>query len=244
MARAVMKPSKNVPFFLKKITPKFVTEAVALDDPESPFGVNLLALPRPVEPRMLYELYGQIRKAVVVPDKSGTKKDSVRFTGALKAYTPPDENGEQYIFESGQTFIPVVDDILYSTLMSAQQSEPGAYLEIAFAVAIRAADPTKPSMTGYEWDVQKLITQAPKPDDPIERLRQEAKAQRLALAAPKKEPTPDPTSTSIATGTTVSSDGNGSSATSPETSQLSTDSSAGSVHEPEHKSRRGKHAST
>jgi hypothetical protein len=191
MAR-VAAPVKNVPFFLKKITPKSVTQAVMLADPAN--GIDLLNLPRPVEPRLLYEVYGIIRVATIVPDKSGTKKDSVRFSGKLKAYTPPDENGEQYIFEAGQTFIPVLDEYLYSALKSAQEVEAGAYLEAAFSISIKPAETGKPSMTGYEWDVQKLISQAPSADDPIERLRLEAKAQQLALAAPKKETTENPAS--------------------------------------------------
>jgi len=162
-----------------------VTQAVMLSDPEN--GIDLLNLPRPVQPRLLYEVYGIIRVATIVPDKSGTKKDSVRFSGKLKAYTPPDENGEQYIFEAGQTFIPVLDEYLFSALKSAQEVEAGAYLEAAFSISIKPAEAGKPSMTGYEWDVQKLISQAPSADDPIERLRLEAKAQQLALGAPKKE---------------------------------------------------------
>jgi hypothetical protein len=185
--RTVAAPVLNVPFFLKKITPKFVTEAVKSADPAN--GIDLLNLTRPVEPRLLYELYGTIRFATIVADKSGTKKDSVRFSGKLKAYTPPNEAGEQYVFESGQTFIPVLDEYMYSALKEAQLVEPGAYLEVALSISIKPADPTKPSMTGYEWDVQKLITQQPTKDDPIERLRLEAKNQQLALAAPKKEAT-------------------------------------------------------
>jgi hypothetical protein len=211
MAR-VAAPVKNVPFFLKKITPKSVTQAVMLADPKN--GIDLLNLSRPVEPRLLYEVYGIIRVATIVPDKSGTKKDSVRFSGKLKAYTPPDENGEQYIFEAGQTYIPVLDEYLYSALKSAQESEPGAYLEAAFSVSIKAADPTKPSMTGYEWDVQKLISQAPSADDPIERLRLEAKAQQLALAAPKKETAENPTNGGGSSGDSSASGLSGSAGTS------------------------------
>ncbi len=186
---AVARPIKNVPFFLKKITPKFVTEAMNKSEP--PDGqINLLALARPVEARHLYDLFGIIRVATIVPDKSGTKADSVRFSGKLKAFTPANEHGEQYVFESGQTYIPVLDTYLYSALKSAQEVEPGAYLEVALSVGIKTADPGKPSMTGYEWEVQKLISQAPTADDPIERLRLEAKAQQLSLAAPKKDAPP------------------------------------------------------
>lgn len=183
MAR-VATPVKNVPFFLKKITPKFVTEAMnqALPPAEQ---IHLLQMQRPVEARELYQIFGTIRVATIVPDKSGTKADSVRFSGKFKAYTPPDENGEQFVFESGQAFVPVMDALLYSTLKSAQEADSGAYLEVAFSVGMKPADPTKPSMTGYEWDVQKLITQAPTADDPIERLRLEAKKQALLLEAPK-----------------------------------------------------------
>jgi hypothetical protein len=176
--RPVAKPVLNVPYFLKKITPKLVTEAVG--------DINLLNLTRPVEARHLYDLFGTIRFATIVPDKSGTKKDSVRFSGKLKAYTPPNEDGEQYIFESGQAFIPVFDEYMYTSLKDAQAIEPGAYLEIALSISIKPAEAGKPSMTGYEWEVQKLIAQQPGVDDSIERLRREAKAQQLALSGPKE----------------------------------------------------------
>ncbi len=213
MARVAI-PTKNVPFFLKKITPKFVTEAMNQSEPEAT-QIHLLALTRPVQPRHLYDLYGVIRVATVVPDKSGTKQDSVRFSGKVKAYTPPDENGEQYIFESGQCFIPVLDSYLYSSLKSAQEIEPGAYLEVALSIGIKTADPSKPSMTGYEWEVQKLIAQQPTVDDPIERLRLEAKTQQLALAAPqgsallKKEAAPTAGATSESAGISSDTKANG-----------------------------------
>lgn len=244
MAR-VATPIKNVPFFLKKITPKFVTEAMNQTEPPEK-RINLLGLQRPVEPRHLYDIYGIIRTATIVADKSGTKADSVRFSGKLKAYTPPDENGEQYIFESGQTFIPVLDSYLYSSLKSAQEVESGAYLEVALSVGIKTADPTKPSMTGYEWEVQKLISQQPTVDDPIERLRLEAKNQQLALAAPKAEVpapaggTPNPTSSGAPIGS-ATSNSNGAPAT-----PTSTENSPAGVSEPPTapKSGKGRHAGT
>lgn len=220
--RAVAKPVLNVPFFLKKITPKFVTDAIG--------EINLLELPRPVEPRHLYDLYGTIRFATIVADKSGTKKDSVRFSGKLKAYTPPNESGEQYIFESGQAFIPVFDEYMYTALKDAQAIEPGAYLEVALSVSIKPAEAGKPSMTGYEWEVQKLIAQQPTKDDPIERLRAEAKAQQLALAAPKA-PTAAASLDSASATAAASASANGSAEVSAPAS------------EPSHKDRKGaKHA--
>jgi hypothetical protein len=246
MARVAV-PVKNVPFFLKKITPKFVTEAMnqSLLPVEQ---IKLLELPRPVEPRHLYDLYGIIRVATIVADKGGTKADSVRFSGKLKAYTPPDANGEQFIFESGQTFIPVLDTYLYSALKSAQEAEPGAYLEVALSIGIKTADPTKPSMTGYEWEVQKLIMQEPVPDDPIERLRLEAKNQQLALAAPKPTPTEMPSAADTlkkesapgvgATSAPASTSSGTSSSGSLPTGSLSTASS-----DPSPKHAKGRHAS-
>lgn len=210
MAR-VATPTKNVPFFLKKITPKFVTEAMNQSEPEAQ-QIHLLQLPRPVVPRHLYDLYGIIRVATIVADKSGTKADSVRFSGKLKAYTEANADGEQYIFESGQTFIPVLDSYLYSALKSAQEIEPGAYLEVALSIGIKTADPSKPSMTGYEWEVQKLISQPPTVDDPIERLRKEAKSQQLAIAAPKAV-APTVAETSAAADTSPDTKSNGSPAT-------------------------------
>lgn len=233
MARVAV-PIKNVPFFLRRITPKFVVEAMNRAEPESKH-MDLLNLPRPVKEQLLYELYGTIRVATIVPDKTGQRNDSVRFSGALKAYTPPDEKGEQYIFESGKAYIPVLEEYLYSALKSAQEVEPGAYLEIALAIGMKPAEAGKPSMTGYEWDVQKLIATQPTKDDPIERLRQEAKAQQLRLAgptasaAPQTEPSPAPNGRATSNGSV------------PEVPSASTESSSAPEPNPKH-SRRG-HAS-
>jgi hypothetical protein len=235
MAR-VATPTKNVPFFLKKITPKFVTEAMNQSEPEAG-QIHLLALPRPLAPRHLYDLYGVIRTATIVPDKSGTKQDSVRFSGKLKAYTEANADGEQYIFESGQAFIPVLDSYLYSSLKSAQEVEPGAYLEVALSIGIKTADPSKPSMTGYEWEVQKLISQQPTVDDPIERLRLEAQNQQRALAAPKKEPT---VGESAATGAPTNGASEGSASTSAPAGGISPASESAAA--PKHG--RNRHAST
>lgn len=234
MAR-IATPVKNVPFFLKKITPKFVCDAMNQSEPADK-QIHLLQMQRPVEPRHLYDLYGVIRVATIKPDKTGEKADSVRFSGKLKAYTSADENGEQYIFESGQTFIPVLDSYLYSALKSAQEVEPGAYLEVALSIGMKTADPGKPSMTGYEWEVQKLISQAPTADDPIERLRLEAKNQQLALAAPQKTDAPTAGATSESAGISSDTKSNGSSAT-------ENSSAAVSEGAPAPKHGKGRHAS-
>jgi hypothetical protein len=239
MAR-VATPTQNVPFFLKKITPKFVTEAMNQSAPEAE-QIHLLQLPRPVAPRHLYDLYGVIRTATIVPDKSGTKADSVRFSGKLKAYTEPDADGLQYIFESGQAFIPVLDSYLYSSLKSAQEIEPGAYLEVALSIGIKTADPAKPSMTGYEWEVQKLISQQPTVDDPIERLRLEAKAQQLALAAPKKETSPT-VGESLHSG--ASQNGSAATGSTSASSAATTDPAPAPDSAPPLKGKHGRHANT
>lgn len=238
---AVARPIKNVPFFLKKITPKFVTEAMNKSEPPERH-INLLALQRPVEARHLYDLYGIIRVATIVPDKSGTKADSVRFSGKLKAFTPADENGEQYVFESGQVFIPVLDTYLYSALKSAQEVEAAAYLEVALSIGIKTAETGKPSMTGYEWEVQNLITQAPPANDPIERLRLEAKAQQLALAAPKKETSP--TVPTAATKEGLSGSPTASKTDSGQSGLAATDGSRSGAGEPAPKHGKGRHAGT
>lgn len=183
-----VRPQKNVPFLLRKITPKEVTEKIG--------EINLLELTRPVASRILYEIYGHARSATIIPDKSGTKKDSVRFAGEFKAITP-----DEYVFESGRCFIPVLEEYLYSALKSAQEQEPGAYLEIALSIGIDPAPSGKPSMTGYEFNVQRLIQSAPKKDDPIARLMAEAANQKKLLAAPTAGATSGPADTSNATST-------------------------------------------
>lgn len=158
---------------LRKITPKTICEAV---------GIDLMNLQRPVEGRVLYELYGHLHGSRIVPDKTGTKPDSIRFAGKFRAVTPDGE-----VFLSGVTFIPVLDDMIASSLAAAQQHDPKAFLELALQVAIVPARPGKPSMTGYEFDVQRLIPEEENADDPILKLQNRAKEARKLLAAPKSE---------------------------------------------------------
>lgn len=164
-------PSTLVPF-IRKITPKAVTELQ---------GINLLQLPRPVVPRNLYDLFGLVHAVTIKADRSGTKADSVQFKGEFQAVNS--ETGE-VICDSGVFFIPVMDSVLYAAVKNAQDVDDKARVAVALRVAIRTAPADKPSMTGYEFDVQRLIPQTHAEDSPIERLKKLARQSQMALAGP------------------------------------------------------------
>lgn len=165
-------PVAVVPF-VRRLVPKAVAEIL---------GINLMTLQRPVQGRDLYDLYGVVHGATIKKDKSGTKQDSVQFRGQFQAV---DCFTGEVLCESGVAFIPVMDSVLYSAITNALETDSKAQIAIAFRVAYKTAPTDKPSITGYEWDVQRLIPQDHKEDSPIERLKALAKTHRSALAAPK-----------------------------------------------------------
>ena len=156
------------PKFLRKITPKTVTEEM---------GINLLALNRPVQPQELYKLYCRITGTKMTTTTLG---ESMGFLGDFRAVTP---DGKRFM--SGKAYIPVIDSMLYSALQSARDPETGGdaknVLQVAVSIAIKPAPTNKPSMTGYEFDVQTLSD--PAEDDPLTALEQQTMA-KLALPGP------------------------------------------------------------
>lgn len=150
---------------LRKITPATVTNEI---------GVNLLALPRPIEARVLYDLFG-----VAARTKTGQtdKGPWLAFLGEFEAVTPDGE-----IFMSGKTHIPVLEDMLYAALQQAQEKDPKATVQLAIRVGIKPAPTTKPSATGYEFDVQSLIPA--QTNSAIAALKQLAQQHAPALPAP------------------------------------------------------------
>lgn len=138
--------------FLKKITPATVTKEV---------GIDLLSLPRPVEARVLYDLYGIISR---YKTGNSTLGAWLRFTGQFEAVTPDGE-----VFSSSGAHIPVLEDLLHSQLLMAQQADPKATLQVAIRVGIKAAPKGKPSATGYEFDVQPLMQSSE--NNPVALLR-------------------------------------------------------------------------
>lgn len=155
--------------FLKKITPSTITKACDID---------LLGLPRPVPAQALYDLFG-----IVNGSKRGqTALGSwLAFTGRFKAVVPTGE-----VFISGKTHIPVLEDMIYSVLIEAQQLDEKASVEIALRIGIKPAQKGKPSATGYEYDVQRLVERESE-SDPIARLQAEASRAMAALPAPAAE---------------------------------------------------------
>jgi hypothetical protein len=156
------------PKLLRKITPKTITEEM---------GINLLALNRPVQPQELYKLYCRITGTKMTTTTLG---ESMGFLGDFRAVTP---DGRRFI--SGKTYIPVVDSMLFSALQDARDpdsgGDPKAVLQTAVSIAIKPAPTNKPSMTGYEFDVQ-ILTQ-PSEDDPLSRLERDT-AEQLKLPGP------------------------------------------------------------
>jgi hypothetical protein len=156
------------PKFLRKITPKTVTDEV---------GINLLALNRPVQAQELYKLYGRIQRTKMTTTTLG---ESMGFLGDFRAVTP---DGKRFM--SGKAYIPVIDSMIYSSLQAAQDADQGgdpkAVLQVAVSIGIKPAPTNKPSMTGYEFDVQ-MLTQ-PAEDDPLARLEAQT-AEQLALSGP------------------------------------------------------------
>ena len=155
--------------FLRKITPKTVSEKS---------GINLLELPRPVQPQKLYDLFGVVTGAALKPGKDGMAP-SIQFKGRFQAVTP-----DGLVFDAGVAFIPVMDSILYATVLDAQKEDAKAQVHIALSIGIVTAPSGKPSATGYEFDVQRLIAQEQSPTDPIAMLRAKAAEQAKQLAGP------------------------------------------------------------
>lgn len=182
--------------FLRKITPKTVCDAR---------GIDLLSLPRPVKPQVLYDLYGEIRSHNIKPDKSNLGRgDSINFVGRFKAEAPPDADGVVECWLSGSTYIPVLDEIILQELQAihaqAEKDEITApALLIALRVAIKTAPTGKASATGYEYDVQRLMEAPPHQNDPIEIMRSTVQQLRLEHAKPKETvPAPQQAATPVA----------------------------------------------
>lgn len=168
--------------FLKKITPKTVMGAI---------GFNLLTQNRPVPPKHLYDLFGVINGFKQKEDDKSEKGVWTQFKGQFRAVLPPDADGVILQFESGATHIPMLEDMILSTFQSGKAADERCQINIALRVGIVTAPENKPSMTGYEFDVQRLIPAEDAPEDPIVRLMQAAaKANPLKLLAPPQAPTP------------------------------------------------------
>lgn len=154
--------------FLRKITTKTVTDAAYGDGFLAKIGAS-----RPVAARTLFDLFGQISRTKLGHTDKG---DYIQFKGRFQAVTPDGE-----VFDSGAAHIPVLEDMLFTALTDAQASNPKAQLEIAIRIGIKPAPEGKPSATGYEFVVTKLL-QDSDASDPIARLRSEVAA--AALPAP------------------------------------------------------------
>lgn len=162
------------PKFLKKITPKTITDEIGVKMADREWVATQLKAPL-----ALYDLFG-----VISNTKTGhtDKGDWVAFVGRFKAVAP---NGQE--FDSGKAHIPVLEDVIYSTLAEAQEGGQKATIRVAVRIGIKPAPKDKPSATGYEYWAERLVD-LKGDDDPIAMLR--AEAGQRALAAPKPDPAP------------------------------------------------------
>lgn len=157
---------------LKKITPKTVCDKLY-----GPGFLLKLGETRPVQARVLYDVFGVVNGVKQGETEKGTW---VKFLGRFRAVGPEGE----IVAESGAMHIPVFEDMLHAAINEAKEHDPRARVEIAFRVGIVTAASGKPSATGYEFDVQKLVD-TKQDDDPIVRLMNEAAAaNKPALPAP------------------------------------------------------------
>jgi hypothetical protein len=159
----------NRPKFLKKITPKTITDETGVKITDREWVALNLKAPLP-----LYDLFGVINRT-----KTGhtDKGDWLAFVGRFQAVSPDGE-----VFDSGKAHIPVLEDVIYSALTEAQESNPKAAVHIAVRIGIKPAPKDKPSATGYEYWAERLVD-AQSEDDPIARLRAEAARPMLAGSA-------------------------------------------------------------
>jgi hypothetical protein len=165
--------ASNRPKFIKKLTPKSVT-----DTAYGPGFLTKVGETRPVPAQELYKLFGQISRV-----KTGTTNlgDYIQFKGRFRAVT---KDGE--IFDGGAAHIPVLEDMLFTVLSEAQSAVPKAVVEISVSIGIKPATPGKPSATGYEYEVTNL-RDVQEASDPISRLMSEA---GIGGAAALPAPTP------------------------------------------------------
>jgi hypothetical protein len=169
--------------FLKKITPKTVYAAA------NP-GKDILELgnSRPVPAQVLYDVFGQINGYKQKADDKNEKGIWTQFKGRFRAVVMDTSTGEARQWESGAMHVPVLEDMILAAFQTAKDQDPRAHIEIALRVGIVPANPLKPSATGYEYDVQRLIPQEDTAQDPIVALMQAAaKANPPKLAAPVVE---------------------------------------------------------
>ena len=165
---------------LRKITPKTVLEAQGRD-------ITKLGDVRPVPSEILYDLFGQIVGFKQKADDKNEKGVWTQFKGRFRAVSPPDpKTGEVKMWESGATHIPILEDMILAQFITAKENDPRTQIEIALRVCIVTAKPGKPSMTGYEYDVQRLLPQTDTAQDPIVLMMQAAaKANAALLSGPE-----------------------------------------------------------
>lgn len=171
--------------FLRKITPSTVTAEVHGDAKY----MTKLGATRPVPAQTLYDLFGTIARAKVGTTDKG---EYVQFKGRFQAVTP---DGEEFL--SGAAHIPVMEDMVHAALEDAHASDPKAVIEIAVRIGIKPAPEDKPSATGYEYVVERLI-ETSDASDPIARMRSEVAAK--ALPAPGNTSASVPETAAPATG--------------------------------------------
>lgn len=148
---------------------------VGLEDPDKRRALNALI----EKYRAVYVVGGQITKTA--PTKGKGDEPGVRFVGQFKALVNPLFGGAMYV--SSRCHVPkFFEEVLYTNVVNAKAADDSATLEFLIGVGLKAPNPAKPSITGYEWTVEPLVDLAAA-DDPVDALFSRAK-DRVALAAP------------------------------------------------------------
>lgn len=148
---------------------------IGLQDPAKKQALNVLI----EKYKAVYVVGGQIVSTKLTKGKGD--EPGVRFVGQFKALVNPIFGGAIYV--SARCHVPkFFEEVLYTNVLNAQKADNAATLEFLIGIGLKAPNPTKPSITGYEWTVEPLVDMSAA-DDPVDLLFSRAK-ERVALAAP------------------------------------------------------------
>lgn len=154
---------------LKKLTAATVCEDSGGVNPD---------MPQPIKAaRDLFDLFGVAFK---FRTGSNDKGEWCQFIGQFEAVTP-----DGMIYAAPRCHVPQpFEDMLFSQLQAAQQSDSKASVQFAVRVSIVPPQKGKPSMVGYEYRVKPLVeTEA---ENPLALLREAAYKNTPRLEAPKR----------------------------------------------------------
>jgi len=153
--------------------------------------------------RACYVLGGRITATKVT--KGRGDEPGVRFMGSFKAFLHPALGGQA--FASARCHVPkFYEEVLYTHVCNGKELDPDSMLEFLVGIGAKPPNPGKPSIVGYEWTVEPLVSMDTV-DDPVDALFARGKQFSLPaptppvapapVADPKPEETPAPTSEAV-----------------------------------------------